>query len=108
MEMKSKVTDIGRSASDMIEESRSTAASGLDSAAEKLRESADKLPGGDRTGQYAHAAAQRLGKAADYLRTHDVQRMVRDAETFVKDNPGPSLLIAAAFGFLIGRAITRD
>jgi hypothetical protein len=31
-----------------------------------------------------------------------------DVESVVSKNPGPALLIAAAFGFLVGRAITRD
>jgi hypothetical protein len=26
----------------------------------------------------------------------------------VKNNPGPALLVAAAFGFVLGRALTRD
>jgi hypothetical protein len=34
--------------------------------------------------------------------------MMADVETAVKNNPGPALLIAAAFGFLLGRALNRD
>ena len=34
--------------------------------------------------------------------------MVEDVETVVKNNPGPALLVAAAFGFLLGRAMARD
>jgi ElaB/YqjD/DUF883 family membrane-anchored ribosome-binding protein len=34
--------------------------------------------------------------------------MVADVETLVKNNPGLSLGIAAAFGFLLGRAMIRD
>ena len=31
-----------------------------------------------------------------------------DVESLVKNNPGPALVVAAAFGFLLGRALSRD
>jgi hypothetical protein len=34
--------------------------------------------------------------------------MLADVERVVKNNPGPSLAIAAVFGFLIGRSLTRS
>jgi hypothetical protein len=34
--------------------------------------------------------------------------MLSDVEEIVKRNPGPSLLIAVALGFLIGRAFRED
>jgi hypothetical protein len=34
--------------------------------------------------------------------------MMTDVEGLVTRNPGPSLLVAAAFGFLVGRAMTRE
>jgi ElaB/YqjD/DUF883 family membrane-anchored ribosome-binding protein len=34
--------------------------------------------------------------------------MMADAERFVKSNPGPALVIAAVFGVLVGRALSRD
>jgi hypothetical protein len=34
--------------------------------------------------------------------------MMGDVETLVKNNPGPSLLAAALFGFLVGRAVSHD
>jgi ElaB/YqjD/DUF883 family membrane-anchored ribosome-binding protein len=58
--------------------------------------------------ELAHTAADRLNTTADYVRRNDVNRMMADVETLVKNNPGPSLLIAAAFGFLVGRAVIRD
>lgn len=107
-EAKQKVSDMARNAADAIEEGRSRAAEGLDSAAETLKDRARNLPGGERVTEFAHAAADRLGKAADYVRDNDVRRMMSDVESVVSKNPGPSLLIAAAFGFLLGRAMTRD
>ena len=58
--------------------------------------------------EFASAAADRLSTTADYMRTHDAKRMMADVETVVKNNPGPALLIAAAFGFIAGPALTRD
>ena len=37
-----------------------------------------------------------------------MNRMMADVETLVKNNPGLALVIAAAFGFLLGRAVIRD
>ena len=107
-EAKQKVSDMARNAADAIDEGRSRAAEGLDSAADTLKDRARNLPGGERVTEFAHAAADRLGKAADYVRDNDVRRMMSDVESVVSKNPGPSLLIAAAFGFLVGRALTRD
>jgi hypothetical protein len=66
------------------------------------------LPGGERVRDLANATADRLNTTADYMRTHDLNRMASDVEAVVKNNPGPALLVAAAFGFLLGRAMSRD
>jgi hypothetical protein len=60
---------------------------------------ADQLPGGPKVQEFANAAAERLSTTADYMRSHDAKRMLSDVERVVKNNPGPSLVIAAAFGF---------
>ena len=57
---------------------------------------------------FAHATADKLNSTADNVRNHDVGRMIGDVETIVKDNPGPALLIAAALGFLVDRAFSRN
>ena len=44
---------------------------------------------------------------ADYVREHDVDRMLKDLETLVKNNPGPALVAAAFVGFLAGRALSN-
>jgi ElaB/YqjD/DUF883 family membrane-anchored ribosome-binding protein len=80
----------------------------LGSAASAVRDRADQLPGGQKVQQFAHVAAERLSTTADYMRSHDAKGMLADVERVVKNNPGPSLVIAAAFGFVIGRALTRD
>lgn len=57
---------------------------------------------------FARAAAQRLNAGADYVRSHDAKRMMADVRTVVTDNPGLALIVAAAGGFLVGRALSRD
>ena len=91
-----------------IEESRSTAADGLDNAASAIQDHADDLPGGPTVRKFARAAAYRLSTTADYVRTHDSKRMMADVEAFVKSNPGPALIASAVFGFLVSRAMSRD
>jgi ElaB/YqjD/DUF883 family membrane-anchored ribosome-binding protein len=90
-----------------IDDTRRVAANRLDAASTAIREEASYLPN-DRLSHLAHTTAERIGRAADYVRTHDAQRIIEDVETAVKNNPGPSLLIAAALGFLAARAMTRD
>jgi ElaB/YqjD/DUF883 family membrane-anchored ribosome-binding protein len=88
-----------------LKESMSEMAS---SAASAVRDRADQLPGGPRVQQFANAAADRLSTTADYVRKHDAKHMLSDVERAVKNNPGPALVIAAAFGFVLGRALTRE
>ena len=102
------MTDAAGEAVAAIDERRSTAADGLDTAASALNDKADELPGGNGVRRFARATANRLSSSADYVRTHDAKRMMADVETFVKGNPGPALVVAAAFGFLFARALSRD
>jgi hypothetical protein len=90
------------------EQARTTAAGGLDRAAGTLDEQAASLPGGARVASAAHSAANALSSSADYIREHDLGDMMEDLRDVVKNNPGPALLGAAALGFLIGRAFSRD
>lgn len=105
---KQKVSDVGRQASDQIDAKRGPAADTLESAASAIHEKADSLPGGETVKAVAHSAAGKLESTAGYIREHDVQAMFSDVENIVRRNPGPSLLIAAVVGFLIGRAFRED
>src|SRR4030095_12786938 len=96
-QIKDKVSDVARAAVDKIDGSRSMTADGLASAASTLHGQADRLPGGEKITGIAHTAAGGLSTTADYVRTHDVDHMLTDVKTLVKNNPGPSLLVAAAF-----------
>ena len=105
---KDAMSNVARSAADRLDNTRATTADGLDSAASALHKGAESLPGGETVTELAHSAAERLKTTADYVRQNDLNRMKADVETLVKNNPGPSLLVAAAFGFLLGRAVVRD
>jgi ElaB/YqjD/DUF883 family membrane-anchored ribosome-binding protein len=102
------MTDAASNAAAAIDQGRSTAADRLDTAASALQDRADALPGGETVRNAARATADRLSSSADYVRSHDAKRMMADVETLVKSNPGPALAVAAAFGFLLGRALSRD
>jgi ElaB/YqjD/DUF883 family membrane-anchored ribosome-binding protein len=97
-QVKHKVSDLGRTAASNIDENRDAAASGLQKAASVLHENAEKVS------TIAHTAADKLTSTADYVREHNVNGMMADVGRLVKNNPGPSLLTAAAIGFLVGRA----
>jgi hypothetical protein len=104
---KENIADLARTAADTIDDKRSSAAAGLSAVASTLHEKAASLPGGDGVQDFTHATADRLSSTAEYVREHDMNRMMADVEALVTRNPGPSLLAAAAFGFLIGHAVTR-
>jgi ElaB/YqjD/DUF883 family membrane-anchored ribosome-binding protein len=107
-QVKDKMSDVGRSAVDKIDENRGAAATGLDKAASAIHHQAENLPGGEKVSGLAHAAADKLSSTAGYVREHDVNRMMADVETLVKNSPGPALLAAAAIGFLVGRAFSSN
>ena len=98
---KGKAAEMGQRVADKIDENRDAAASGLESAAGALREKADTFPGGEKVANAAHATADAVGVAADYVRDNDVKAMLTDVQKLVKNNPGVALLTAAALGFLI-------
>ena len=100
--VKEKTQEFGRAAVDKIEENRVSAAGALHDAASGLRDNAGKLP---NMPDMAHSAAEKVDAVAGYLQGHDTKQMMADVEKIVKKNPGPSLLVAAAVGFLIGRAL---
>lgn len=105
-QVKQQVSDLGSSAAEKIDRNRGTAASGLEKAASALHENAGSIPGGEKVADLAHATADKLNSTAEYVREHDVSGMMADIERLVRNNPGPSLLAAAAVGFLVGRGFT--
>ncbi len=107
-DLKGKVSDLGRTAADRIDESRLSAAEGLERAAATLHDKAENIPGTDKIADLAHSTAHRMSSTAEYVRKHDVRSVMGDVEQLVKKNPGPALLGAVVLGFLLGRAFSSN
>jgi len=100
--LRSKAQDVGARAAQRADQARVGAAAGLETVASTLH---DK---GERVASAAHSAADAVSYGAEYLRDNDVQTMLNDLMEVIRRNPGPSLIGAAALGFLLGRALSRD
>jgi ElaB/YqjD/DUF883 family membrane-anchored ribosome-binding protein len=103
-----KVTETATHVKDKVDANRSVAAQGLEQAASTIRDTANSLPGGEAVTDLAHTAADKLSATAGYVRETDVNTMMTDVETLVKNNPGPALMAAAVVGFLVGRAFSGN
>lgn len=81
----------------------------------KLHEAADSLTGKVRNlagnnpsaTQYGDQAANWLNRSADYIDDLTPGQIRNDMQKQVRDNPGRSLLIAAAAGLILGAVIRR-
>src|SRR5947199_5692247 len=79
-QMKSKISGLGRTAADKIDENRDAVAGGFEKTASRLHEKAGSLPGGEKVNDLAHAAAEKLQCTAGYVRDHNVKNMMADVE----------------------------
>ena len=100
--LKAKAQEVGARATQRADQARVGAAAGLDSEASSLHQQGDRVAGA------AHSAADAMSYGAEYLRDNDVQTMLSDLMEVIRRNPGPSLIGAAALGFMLGRALSRD
>jgi len=85
-DVRSQISDTARTVKDAIDETRRTASRSIKNAASAVRDTANDL---------------HLGRG-------DFNRVAREFTKVVKNNPGPALLLAAALGFVVGRAMTHD
>jgi hypothetical protein len=114
-ELKSIVSEAKQEASRIAESAREKVSG---SAEDKIEAAADKVgtvagilrDAGERLtheqagfGRYAESAAGQVDRLAQYLRSHDVNEMFRDAETFARRHP--ELFLGGAF--LAGMVATR-
>lgn len=102
---KEKAGEMAHSATQAIDDRREQASSMMGTAAEQLRERGESLPGGERTTEMAAMAADKVEATSTYIREHDVNDMMTDLETLVRNHPTQSLIAAAAAGFLVGRML---
>jgi ElaB/YqjD/DUF883 family membrane-anchored ribosome-binding protein len=79
-----------------VERSRETAARLMEAFARKLR--------GNRT---VRNAAERVGHAAHYMQNHSRKEIAARIESYARRKPIAALSIAAALGFVAGRALGR-
>jgi ElaB/YqjD/DUF883 family membrane-anchored ribosome-binding protein len=100
-----KVGEAANTATHMVDERRGQASEVMDTAADQIRERGETLPGGERTTEMAAMAADKVESTSAYIRDHDVQDMMSDLETLVRQHPTQSLIAAAAAGFLVGRML---
>jgi ElaB/YqjD/DUF883 family membrane-anchored ribosome-binding protein len=104
---KTRASEFGQRVVDAIDERKDAMATGMESAASLVRDKAESLPGGDRIVRAAETAADAMESAADYVREQDLRDMATDVGQLVKRHPGATLLVAAALGFVLARAISR-
>ena len=102
-QVKEKVMDFGRKATDTIDAQREPAAGALDRTASTLHEQGDRLA--KVTSSAAHVTADKLQATADYIREHDARAMMNDVERLMKRYPVQALAAAAVIGFLAGRVL---
>ena len=98
-------TPAGRSLFNRNREKVADAVGGL---ADALRETGRKLEADDRArgaGPYADRVAHYAERAADYLRQHDLQSVLREGEHMAHRHPAAFLGGCFAAGLLVGRLL---
>lgn len=100
-----KAGEFAHQATDAVDARRDQASETMHTAATQIRERGESLPGGERTTEMASMAADKVEATSAYVREHDVQDMMSDLETLVRNHPTQSIVAAAAVGFLVGRML---
>lgn len=91
-----------------IDRMKNTVADKLSTAAEALRRKTQTSPQQtNNTTRYGKQAADLLESSADYLKGLDVDRLKKNIQNSVRQNPGRTLLIAGAAGLLLGTLVRR-
>lgn len=106
--VRNTASHVGQAAAGRLDEKRAATADGLESTAAALDAQADELPGGEFVRNAAHKAAGSMRAAATRVRQNDIRSMLDNVQQMVRSYPGASLVAAAALGFLLVRALSRD
>jgi len=104
-QVKDRASELGRSAIQKVDESRSSTADTLKSTADSLRSGAQNS--GQAISDVANKTAEKIESTANYIRDHDFRGMLVDIEHVVRRNPTPALIGAIGLGFLLGAAVRR-
>ncbi len=79
----------------------------LESSLESARRLLDSLAQRLQIKRAARNAADSVQRAAHYVQGQSVKDLAAGVERFIRQRPGPALLIAVAAGFVVGRALSR-
>ena len=94
------VQDIGRSASNMMDQARADTARSLHSTASAVRSAGSQSAAAIE--ECAEGAADRLDSTSKYIRKHDGADMLHDLRTLVRRHPGSFLLVSASVAACVG------
>lgn len=82
-------------------------ASGLDRAADRLRQNVESMAPEARGRQALERVAGGVKSTADYVRGVDFRALGEDTRTYIREKPTNALAIAAIGGFLLGLLMSR-
>jgi hypothetical protein len=88
-----------------LNEQKDAAAQGIGNVAGALREAAQRRDDGDGLGRLGASAADGLERLSGALRNKDVGTMLRDVESFARQQPVAFFGLALAAGFLAVRFV---
>ena len=100
---KDKAGEYGDMAHERLEQGRTQAASGGQTAARTIRERTSGSSG--VAAEAGTRVAEGMESAATYLRQHDTNEMMEDFEVYAKKHPTQTLVGAVVAGFLLGRLL---
>lgn len=98
---KAKTDQAAGQAQAKADQSMDQAATGLGTAADKLREQGAQQ--GGTAGNAAAKTADTLDSASGYLRDKDTNQILDDVEALVRRRPVESLAVAAGVGFVLSK-----
>jgi ElaB/YqjD/DUF883 family membrane-anchored ribosome-binding protein len=99
-----KASEIGDKATQQADAGMEKAASGLDSLAGTLRDRGQSM-GEGQLQSATTMAADKLESGAEMLRQKDTDELVADLEALVRRRPVESMVVAAAAGFFLSKAL---
>jgi ElaB/YqjD/DUF883 family membrane-anchored ribosome-binding protein len=98
-----KADELGGKAHERADQGMDAAASGLGQAADMLRHQGEQRSG--TVGTAAAKTADTLESASHYLRDKDTNQLMTDLESFVRQRPVESVLVAAGVGFVLSKIV---
>jgi ElaB/YqjD/DUF883 family membrane-anchored ribosome-binding protein len=90
---------------DTLDEGRGAAAQVLAKAASAIRDDATNISGGVTS--VVNSTVAQMDATATYVRRRTIRQMTRDLTRLVKRHPAFAVMIAAALGVVVGRAIAQ-